>query len=673
MQFLAWGYECQSGVGEYIETKNDCARMKDPDTTRLSNARRAAPPGLFHLRLLATSDLHAAILPYDYAADSPASGYGLACVASLVDTARAEAPGACLLVDNGDFLQGTPLSDLHDPSASLGPHPVIAAMNQLGYDMVNLGNHEFNFGLPALHEAVEQADFRVISANTLTRKGASVLDDQTLFDPDAILPCHLINEAGESRTINVGIVGVLPPQITLWDKFHLDGNVTSRGMVETAAARVPALRARGADIVILLAHTGIDTDQEGPEPEHAALSLARLPGIDAIVAGHSHEVFPDPGQPDSGSGADHAAATFAGVPAVLPGYRGSHLGQIDLILEHTADGWSAIDHRAQVHPVKSDGDTSSAPAHPAIIDTVRHSHEATLARMRAPLGDCVQPIHSYLSQYRSDCPVLLVAEAKRQAIRNILGDTELGSLPVLAATAPFHTGGRAGPDAYSDIPAGTLTMRNAADLQPFPNTLCALRLTGAELRDWLERAASCFHQLTPGWPDQPLWNDSFPGHAADTIVGLSYRIDLSQAPLYDARGHSAPQASGPGRIRDLLHNGRPVGIDDEFVMAVNNYRAFGGGPYPALPESRLVHASRTPVRDLLARFLQNGEHHKVALDPAWSFVPMPNTSALIYSGPGLRAHPDDLTAHGLTDLGLSSKGFLRLRMPLDAPACESAV
>ncbi|KZY48838.1 hypothetical protein A3731_27135 [Roseovarius sp. HI0049] len=353
---------------------------------------------------------------------------------------------------------------------------------------------------------------------------------------------------------------------------------------------------------------------------------------------------------------------------MLPGYRGSHLGQIDLDLAHDTHGWSVTGHRARLLPV-----TPDTPAHPAITEAVRHSHSATLSRMRAPLGHIDRPIHSYLSLYRSDLPVLLVAEAKRRAVRRALAGTALDGLPVLAATAPFHTGGRAGPRAYTDIPAGELTLRNAADLQPFPNSLCALRLTGAEVADWLERAASCFHRIVPGLPDQPLWNSTFPGHAADSIAGLTYRIDLAAPPLYDDRGQPLAGPPGPGRIRDLSHDGTSVDPTADFIVAVNNYRAFGGGPYPALPENRLVHASRTPVRDLLADFIREGGHHDLAPEPAWRFAPMPDTSVLIWSGPGLRDHPADIAAHGLTDLGLSSKGFLCLRMPLDAAACESAM
>lgn len=646
----------------------DANGMKPPAGSQSFTAS-GRTDGTFHLRLLATSDIHAALLPYDYAADREDTAHGLACIASLVETARATAPGASLLVDNGDFLQGTPLGDLHDPAATPAPHPAIAGMNRLGYDAANLGNHEFNFGLPTLRAAVSQASFPVLSANTLVRKGPTPKHDETLLRPATILTRTCTRNTGETRTLRIGLIGLLPPQITVWDRFHLGGEVTARDMVETAAHHVPDLRRKGADIVILLAHTGIDTGEAGPEAENAALTLARLPGVDAIVAGHSHELFPDPKQTAEDGPADHLAGTFWGVPAVLPGFRGSHLGQIDLVLAQGTDGWTVTDHEARLLPVTPE----KTPAHPAIVETVRDSHAATLARLRAPLGRINRPIHSYLSLYRSDMPVLLVAEAKRRAVRLALEGTALAGLPVLAATAPFNTGGRAGPRAYTDIPAGDLSLRNAVDLQPFPNSLCAVRLTGAELKDWLERATSCFNRITPGHPDQPLWNQAFPGHATDTMAGLTYKIDLSAPPLYDDRGQPLPGPPGPGRIRDLAHEGGPVAPGDEFIVAMNNYRAFGGGPYPVLPEHRLVHSSRLPVRQLLADFLRDGQHHDLDCEAAWRFVPMPETSVKIRSGPGLRDHPDDIAALGLTDLGLSDDGFLCLRMPLDAPACESAM
>ncbi|MBZ0123480.1 MAG: metallophosphoesterase, partial [Roseovarius sp.] len=268
----------------------------------------------FHLRLLATSDVHGAILPFDYASGRDIAAYGLARTASLIARARHEARGGCLLVDNGDFLQGTPLSDLHDIAGEDGRHPVIAAMNRLQYDAATLGNHEFNFGLPALRAALEQAAFPVICANALVRRGARVAEDVTLLPPSVLIERELSDRTGARHRLRIGLLGLLPPQIMAWDRFHLARELCARDMMETAAARVPMLRAEGADLVVLLAHTGLETGAPGAEAENAALSLARLPGVDAIVAGHSHEVFPDPAAPVRGDGADHRAGTFWGVP-----------------------------------------------------------------------------------------------------------------------------------------------------------------------------------------------------------------------------------------------------------------------------------------------------------------------------------------------------------------------
>ena len=622
------------------------------------------------LRLLATSDVHGAILPYDYAAGREAGCFGLARAASLVAELRDAVDGQCLLLDNGDFLQGTPLSDLHDSTETGLPHPVIAAMNSLGYDAAGIGNHEFNFGLDTLRAAVAQAAFPITCANALTHQGAEVEQDETLLPPYVLLDRQIRDSAGTVQHLKIGILAVVPPQIAAWDKFHLAGQITARDMVETAAARVPMLRAAGADLIILLAHAGMDPGPHQPGMENAALSLAQVPGIDAMIAGHSHEVFPQAGAQPAFEGVDHANGTFHGVPTVMPGFRASHLGVIDLLLTQGATGWQVTGHDVRTCPVKPEGG-NPVPVHPATVAAVEPCHSATLSRLSEPLGHSTSAIHSYLSQFRSDLPVRLVAEAQRRAVADALSHGPYAALPVLSATAPFNTGGRAGPDAYTDIPAGPLTLRNIIDLQPFPNTLCALLVTGAEIRDWLERSVSCYFQIQPGLMNQPLWNPAFPGHAADMIAGLRYRIDLTQAPLYTEKGH--PTGARRGRIQSMDHRGKPVTDNTRFVMAVNNYRAFGGGPYAALPQDRIIYTSTRAVRDVLADFVRSGDSNRLPLAPTGALLPVPDASALIQTGPGILNHPDEMAALGLTQHDATSDGFLRLCMPLSSGACESAV
>lgn len=276
------------------------------------------------LRILATSDVHANVMSYDYAANRPLNGQGLAQLSILIATARAEAPQA-LLLDNGDFLQGTALADHAAQPVRRRGHPVITAMNTLSYDAACLGNHEFNFGLEVLRRALAEAAFPAVSANVLLRRGrSSPLDDETLVAPYVILDRDLPDAAGRLNRVRIGILGLTPPEILRWDRMHLAGRLEARLMVETAKARVPELRRAGADLVICLAHTGIADRTDGRGREGLGADLAEIPGIDAMVLGHSHMIFPHRGL-HLDPRVDPALGRIAGIPVVQPGYSGSHL------------------------------------------------------------------------------------------------------------------------------------------------------------------------------------------------------------------------------------------------------------------------------------------------------------------------------------------------------------
>ena len=349
---------------------------------------------------------------------------------------------------------------------------------------------------------------------------------------------------------------------------------------------VPHLREAGADIVIVLAHTGIGPaasapDSADPALEHAALALATVPGIDALLTGHSHQVFPETTAPGpSAPGVDHHAGTLAGVPAVMAGFRGSHLGVLDLCLAQDAAtaAWSVQDFHCRAQPVAPADGTAPAAADPDLSAVTRPAHLATLQVTSQTVGHTAHPIHSYFARVRPCNALHPVLDAKTAALSAALGDTEDTDLPVLAATPCYKSGGHGGPGDFIDIPAGPLTLGHMAELYPFPNTLIGLRLTGAQIADWLERAASCFHQILPGHgtTPQPLWNPAFASHAFDTISGLSYRIDLSQPPRYDPQGQLID--SDARRIRDLSRNGTPLSHDALFCVATNNFHAHGGAP-----------------------------------------------------------------------------------------------
>ncbi|MFU8778564.1 MAG: bifunctional 2',3'-cyclic-nucleotide 2'-phosphodiesterase/3'-nucleotidase [Roseovarius sp.] len=610
------------------------------------------------LRLLQTTDVHGHILPFDYYSNQPDRPWGLARVATLIRHARSEAGAAsCLLFDNGDFLQGTPLTDLtaQPDQGWTGLHPVIAAMNDIGYDAGTLGNHEFNFGLDWLTETLAQARFPLTCCNVLTRRGETPTDDTTLLPPYLLLDRQPEDTNGQAHSLRIGILGLVPPQILTWDHARLSGQIEVRDMVESARAWVPALRAAGANIVVVLAHSGIDSGPDRPMMENAARALARLPDIDALLAGHSHKSLPGTGHQDI-AGVDAAAGTLHGTPCVMAGFCGDHLGQLDLTLTHDGTAWRVTGHRACLLPA------SSALPCPALCAMLDAAHHHTLTLTAGVIGQTTTPLHSYLSLLRDDPILNLVNDAQRRALNRALANGPHADLPLLSASAPFKTGGRGGPAHFTDIPAGPLKLRHIVDLYSFPNTLCGLLVTGAELRDWLERAAICFNRLTPGLPDQPLLDPTVPGHDFDVIDGLSYAIDLSQPARYDLSGALIhPKAQ---RIHDLRHGGHPVRDVDRFTIATNSYRAHGGGPFAPLAARGLIYSGTRPVRDVLA-------DHVAALGqiipgprPTWRFAPLPATTITVETGPGLRAHPADITALRATDLGLTDTGFLRLVLPL---------
>jgi 2',3'-cyclic-nucleotide 2'-phosphodiesterase/3'-nucleotidase len=615
------------------------------------------------LRLLETTDVHANILPFDYYANRADTQFGLARTATLIRQARSEAQN-CLLFDNGDFLQGTPLSDLtaQPDSGWCKPHPAITAMNLLRYDAATLGNHEFNFGLRWLRRALETADFPVTCANAITQKGETPQKDQTLVPPTIILDRTVMAEDGNTHDLRIGVIGLLPPQITTWDQFHLQGKLQSRFMVEAAMAHVPRLRAQGADIVVALAHTGIDPDWHAPNMENAALPLAMVPGINAILAGHTHQVFPSTGDtPDhmDGSGVDNRAGTLHGIPTVMAGFRGSHLGVLDLDLERIDGQWQVLDHHCEARPVIT---PELTPVDTNITHAMAPAHAMTLKLASRPIGQTKTPLHSYLALIRNDPATQLIAHAQHAELARHLKGTDHAGLPILSASAPYKTGNRAGPLYYTDIPAGTLHLRNAADLYAFPNTLCGLRLNGFDIHDWLERAMICFNQITAGSDDQYLCNAGVPGHDFDTICGLSYDIDLAQPARYNLSGQMINPDSF--RIHNLRHKGKPVSDADEFILATNSYRAFGGGPFVKWPDEKFVFCGRQLIRDIVARYIQDmGDFPHIAR-PVWRFTAMPGAHVIYQTGPGIRAYPDEITALGAVDLGDCDSGFACLRIAL---------
>ena len=599
------------------------------------------------LRLLETTDLHMNLLGYDYYQDKSTDQYGLARTITLIKTARAEAPNT-LLFDNGDLLQGNPLGDVIAKIAPLKDgelHPAFKIMNALKYDAANLGNHDFNYGLPFLRRALAGAAFPYVNANVYL----AATPDAHAFMPYVLLDRELVDADGETHPIKVGVIGFVPPQIMQWDKSNLEGQVVVRDIVQTARRYVPEMRARGAQLVIAIPHSGFERNWLGPLSENEVGQLSQLPGIDAILFGHTHAEFPSAdfaGRPN----VDIVHGTINGVPAVMPGRWGDHLGVIDLVLDvDDKDGagrWSVTSAQASVRPIYDRAAKRSlAAADPMAQALIGAEHARTLDYIRGRIAFSRAPIDSYFAQVSDDASVQVVANAQIAYVKRALQGTAHEKLPVLSAAAPFRTGGRQGWTYYVDIPAGPLAIKNAADLYMYPNTVKAMLLTGAQVREWIEMSAGQFRRIDPHGPAQQLLVDaSAVSFNFDTLDGVTYDFDVTQPARYDRGGQLvAPDAH---RVVDLRYQGRPIDAAAKFIVATNNYRAFGGGNFPGLGAASVVLDSPDENRQVLIDYLAQNSTQP-GLDPSadanWKVLPVPGIALTFRSGTGgikyLAQHP----------------------------------
>ncbi|TYK66660.1 bifunctional 2',3'-cyclic-nucleotide 2'-phosphodiesterase/3'-nucleotidase [Colwellia echini] len=577
------------------------------------------------LRILETTDIHMYLADYDYYRDQQSDSVGLSRVVSLIHNARSEVNNS-LLIDNGDLLQGSPLGEYIAQQTSLSAqniHPAYKIMNPLSYNVGNLGNHEFNFGIPFLKQAISGANFPYISANVyIDDADNDPTNDVHFIKPYLIEPLTLIDDSGKKHSINVGYIGFTPPQIMLWDMGHLKGKVIAKDIVETAEKLVPEMKKLGADIIIAIPHSGLYNLPRKGMDENATYHLAKVQGIDAILFGHSHRVFPGDKTIASYEGVNTEKGTVFGIPAVMPGFWGSHLGLIDLTLQKSNNQWSVIDSQASVRAVaKRDKGklTSLVKTDEASNKVIMKEHKATLEYMRQKVGETTSRIHSYFALVLDDPSVQLVNNAQKQYVERIIRGTELADLPVLSAAAPFKSGGRIGPDYYTDIPAGKISLIHLQDLYVFPNDLKVVQLNGLQVIEWLEFSAGQFNQIDPtSNAKQAIINPAFASFNFDIIDGIQYQIDVTQPARYDLEGKLInPKAA---RITKATYQGKPLSKAQTYLVATNNYRAGGGGNFPNLDGSNIVIHAPDKNRSVVAAYIQSVDQINPAADGNWHFA-----------------------------------------------------
>ncbi|MFF4170390.1 5'-nucleotidase C-terminal domain-containing protein [Streptomyces sp. NPDC001744] len=539
---------------------------------------RPRPARRYSFTVMGTTDLHGNVFNWDYFTDrefddKAHNDVGLAKISTLVDRVREEkGRGNTLLIDAGDTIQGTQLSYYYakvDPiTARRGPvHPMAQAMNAIGYDAAALGNHEFNYGIPVLRKFEEQCDFPLL--------GANALDAKTLRPAFAPYSMHRLRTP-HGRDVRVAVLGLTNPGIAIWDKANVGGKMVFPGLEEQAAKWVPKLRSMGADVVVVSAHSGSSgTSSYGdqlPYVENAAgLVAEQVPGIDAILVGHAHSEIPEYRVRNRETGRD--------VVLSEPLKWGQRLTLFDFDLVWEKGRWSVEKVGARVL------NSNVVEEDPRITGLLADEHRKVVAYVNQVIGTSTTAMSTADAPWKDEPIIDLINVVQTETVRAALAGGAYAGLPVLSQASCFSRTAR--------IPAGEITIKDAAGLYPFENTLEARVLTGAQLKDYLEFSAK-YYALTPaGAPvdTAKLTNaEGTPDYNYDAVSGLTYEIDIAK-----------PVGS---RIVGLAFEGRPLDPAARFVLAVNNYRASGGGAFPHVAGAPQVWADSDEIRNTIIQWVR---------------------------------------------------------------------
>lgn len=578
------------------------------------------------LRLICTTDLHMA-LDGTQMLTGNIENAGLANLVPAIAAARNEVSHS-LLFDIGDAFQGSPLTDDLD---RFSPHPMQQAFERVGYDAQTIGNHDLDFGLEALQQIVGGDRIATVCANLLSPLGVP------LFDPYRILTIPF-----QGSVLRIGITGIVPPRVMRWNSHHLSSRVRAQDSVQAVQGVLPELLAAGADIIVVLAHCGIVPLDHDDLDEQAALPIAKIEGVDAILCGHQHRIFPGSDFPAT-DGIDPIAGTLAGKPAIMAGWAGQRIGILDLSLKHDGQSWAVADHKASFRRAVSQRDPEIAALAAPYVDRTRARLDEHISKSATPLSTVFSAV-SHCTAVRAVQAALLAAARQKLS----------SDLPLLAVSAPYRCGGRSGAQAYTSLPAGTLGQGAVADLCPFSNWIIAVEATGAQVVDWLEMSSLHLAHLRPDCPDQPLINPDMPGYNFDSALGLSYAIDPLQPPRYSVSGRLLDTRAR--RIVDICYNGQPLDMDQRFAVITNSYRIGGGGNFPNLSKLDIIHDSIGSMKDLVTDWLRSAPDGIELPPPAWYLKPSVAVDATYRTGAGAPIR-EEVFPHILRPAGQTPEGW----------------
>lgn len=551
----------------------------------------------YQLAILETSDLHCNILPYDYYSDKKSDFFGLAKVASLIKKYRKLYPHS-ILVDNGDLIQGNALSDYLHQFKIVDEHtihPIIKAMNYLQYDIATVGNHDFNYGIDFLQKITKQATFPYICSNIFFKnKNIPNTKGNSLFPKTFIITKKL----SENDTINIGFLGVAPPQILIWDKHILSEKLLIDDIVESAKESVKELKKNGADIIIALAHSGILPLKYIKNSENAVYKLAKIKQIDAIFSGHAHNIFPGGKiyQNLESFKINNRTGKINEKPVVMPGALGSHLGIIILKLKKNKNTWEVKESFSEIASVKNVEEDSK------IVSLVTAENIQVLKYIRSQVGKTKIHFHSWFSQIEVSNASQFIQKTAIEFVSEKLALTKWKNLPIICAFAPLNTGSHG--SSYINITKGPLAIKDISNLYPYDNEIKVLLINKKQIIQWLEFGAQCFQQIKPNVTEEiNIINPLFPTFNFDSIFGLTYEIDISQ-PIGK-------------RIVNLKFQGKGIKFNQKFAIITNNYRAAGGGNFPNLTKLKMILDSTQLYRSLIIEKVTKLKEIDFELEQNW--------------------------------------------------------
>ncbi len=592
-----------------------------------------------NLTIMGTSDVHNYLMNYDYYTTSESNKNGLVKVSTIIKQYRQESRDKnkadidnVVVFDNGDLIQGNPLGDYFarvSPVNAGTEHPVYKALEVSGFDAGTLGNHEFNYGLDYLSMIINDSKVPIVNANVYN---AETKEPQ--FKQYDIITKTVADEGGNEREIKIGVTGFVPPQILNWDKINLEGKVEVRDIKETAEEVVPLMKKEGADIIVALAHTGYGDAQYEKNEENEAYELTKIKDINAVIAGHSHDTFPSEKFTEDNptlENVDVSKGTMNGVPTVQPAKYAEGVGVIELKLSEN-NGEYTIENSSSkfvsVENVEPDQE---------LVEALKAEHEQVIAYVNSPVGNTTKDINTYFALVNDNNAVQLISDAQLDYLQKKLDEeeelAEYKNFPILSAAAPFKAGlSKDGTkaDDYVEIKAGELSIKDIANIYKYPNTAVIMKLNGKDIKNWLEMTAGMFNTIDPNSSeDTELLNTNFAAFNFDTLDGVTYEIDVTVPPKYDAEGNMINENSS--RIVNLKYKDEDVAENDEFLVITNNYRASGGGNFPIFTnDDCVIFISSDETRQIISDYVKAKGTINPEADNNWSIKKTPISGRAVF-------------------------------------------